>query len=362
MSFFKSLFGAKETPIQTYADFWNWFKDNEQKFFQSVKNQDDVMGKFLDKLGPKLDQLRPGYWFLTGMAEETTAELILTADGNLKMMAFVEEIVAAAPKLPNWKFTALKQADRKGNFSINMNGLTFDKTTIDFYPIQNPHTPDSIDIALVCKNASGADQKQIDMGVFLALENNIGELNAATLLDKIEIVAPEDAIEELVPFEKLESYIVWRQKEFIEKYDGVRHNTDKDNYSALTAELEDGSPLVATVNSDVLKWDSKASHPWIAVIVIKFDGEQNNGMPNEKNYTLMNEIEDKAMLELLDQDGYINVGRETARSVREVFFACVDFRKPSKVLDQLVQNYRGKIEIDFEIYKDKYWESFERFR
>ncbi len=53
--------------------------------------------------------------------------------------------------------------------------------------------------------------------------------------------------------------------------------------------------------------------------------------------------------------------RPTADRVREVYFACRDFRKPSKVLYKLGNDYADRIEISYEIYKDKYWQSFNRF-
>jgi len=42
----------------------------------------------------------------------------------------------------------------------------------------------------------------------------------------------------------LNETISWREKEFIEKYKGFRHNTDNDNYSALKATLKNGLPII----------------------------------------------------------------------------------------------------------------------
>ena len=67
------------------------------------------------------------------------------------------------------------------------------------------------------------------------------------------------------------------------------------------------------------------------------------------------------MSQLNDFDGYLNIGRETADGVRDIYFACKDFRKPSKVLEQIISNYSSELEIEYEIFKDKYWQSLERF-
>jgi hypothetical protein len=60
-------------------------------------------------------------------------------------------------------------------------------------------------------------------------------------------------------------------------------------------------------------------------------------------------------------DGYLSIGRQTADSVREIYFACKDFRKPSKVMHNIQMKYADQIEISFDLYKDKYWMSFNRF-
>lgn len=48
------------------------------------------------------------------MYNASTAELVVTADGDIKTFVWVEELIAAAPKLANWKFTALKPATGSG--------------------------------------------------------------------------------------------------------------------------------------------------------------------------------------------------------------------------------------------------------
>lgn len=151
------------------------------------------------------------------------------------------------------------------------------------------------------------------------------------------------------------------RKEFIEKYEGTRHNTENDGYATLEATFESGMPLIAVVNESLLTWDAKASHPWFLTITVQYDGENNNGMPNNRTYELMNEIEDAITAQLKDVDGYLNIGRETAKNVREVYFACKDFRKPSSVMQTIEKEYSQQIDISFDIYKDKYWQTVARF-
>jgi hypothetical protein len=108
-------------------------------------------------------------------------------------------------------------------------------------------------------------------------------------------------------------------------------------------------------------WDRKPSHPWIAGIQFTFSDNDNFGLPGETTYQLLGKIEDEILSEMKDFEGYLNVGRQTANNERIVYFACKDFRKPSKVFDRIQKKYSDRLGIDFDIYKDKYWQSFDRF-
>ncbi|MBJ6118107.1 DUF695 domain-containing protein [Pontibacter sp. BT310] len=361
MKLLRSMLQKEDKPVRSYEEFWAWFQKNERAFYQVVKNEGNLERDFFDKLSPKLADLKDGFFFLTGMYDDNTAELVLTADGTVRNFVFVEELVDAAPQIGNWRITAHKPAMPSEDFGINMQGYTFSAETLHFYPNLNPNYPDEIDITIVYDDFNEENKAAITNGVYIFLDNYLGELESATIIDNIVIAAKVEVQEELIPIAKLQAYLGWRQKEFVEKYEGVRHDTENDNHSMLEAELESGNTLLAVINTDLLEWDGKASHPWIMTVEIPYDGESNNGMPDDEIYKLLNEVEDEILAKLKDVDGYLNIGRQTADSMREIYFACKDFRKPSKVMHNIQMKYADQIEISFDLYKDKYWMSFNRF-
>jgi Family of unknown function (DUF695) len=361
VSILKSLLGKKEEPIHSYTDFWVWFQKNEKKFFSVVKNNNRIEKYFLNKLSPKLNKLRDGFFFLTGMCSDHTAELVLTADGNVKNIVFVEELVQAAPKMDRWKITALKPALDIKDVNISMDGQEFSEKKLSFYYSEEADYPDDIDITVVHEDFTEQNKTVITNGTFIFLDNYLGELDFVTTVDKIQIVGKAEAKKELIPISKLKAFLTWRQKEFIEKYEGTRHETENDNYAAFEAELENGCPLIAVINTDLLKWDAKASHPWIVQVNIKFDGKKRNGLPDDKTFKLLNEVEATITHHLKDSNGYLNVGRQTAESIREMYLACKEFRVPSKVLHQISLTIPPSLEFSYDVYIDKYWKSFERF-
>jgi hypothetical protein len=361
MNFLKKLFGKTNEPIKSYEDFWNWFEKNEKIFFNAVKQRRNIEKDFFDKLSLKLNELKDGFFYLTGMYNADTVELVLTADGAVKNIVFVEELVDAAPKIEGWKFTALKPALDGKDVGIEMAGYKFNTENLGFYSNEHGEYPDEIDITIVHKDFNEENKTTITSGTFIFLDNYLGELDFVTTIDNLKVISKEEAQKELIPVEKLKAYLTWRQKEFIEKYEGVRRNTENDNYSILEAKLKSGNALIATINTGLLNWDSKASHPWILKVEIKYDGKNNNGMPSTETLKLLDEIESKIVEELKDFEGYLNIGRQTADSVREIYFACKEFRKPSKVLHKIQNDHSNKVEISYDIYIDKYWQSFNRF-
>lgn len=343
-----------------YQEFWNWFAENSNSFYQAIKMHEGIEENFFDKLTPKLNEVRENIYFLTGMMNETNAELIFTPDGVIKNIAFVEDLVSVAPEIPNWKFTALKPETNIENIGIQMDDLVFNSETVSFYPNEHAEYPDEIDITIVHKNFSEENKEAITNGVYIFIDNYLGELNSVTTIDNMNVIGENDAKKETISIAKLKDYLIWREKEFLEKYEGTHKNTEDDNYNSLQAELENGMPFIAIVNSTILQWESKASHPWILSVEIDYEGDE-SGLPDEKIYDLMNDFEDEILAELTDAEGYLNIGRETADNLREIHFACKEFRKPSKTLYNLISKYEGKLNVDFHIYKDKYWQSFERF-
>jgi hypothetical protein len=95
------------------------------------------------------------------------------------------------------------------------------------------------------------------------------------------------------------------------------------------------------------------------VLTIPFESE--NGLPDERTADKLNDLEDAFMERLKDEDGFLNIGRDAGNNERSVYFACVDFRKPSKVAFELQQVYKDAVPFNYDIFKDKYWQSVSHF-
>ncbi len=365
MKILKNIFKKKEEaktpefPNLTIAEFWKWFLENERRFLKAVKSQNNIQLEFINPVFNKLNQIQKGAYLLTGMMDDNTAELIFTAEGNLMSFPYISELVKSSPQLENWQFTAFKPAMDFADFEINMGPKSFTSENIFFYPEIDENYPDEISIIITYTDSYGENQKQlVEHGAFIFVKNYLGEIKTVTQIDKLSFEHHVNADIELNPIGKLSDYIKWREKEFIEKYDGTIHNSDDSSYSSLEWKQED-HPIFGVVNTDLIRWDKKASHPWIMVIAIKFDKTENNGMPNHDSLQEFYHFEDKLRELLAEKDGYVNVAQITGLGEREIYYANKEYLTPIQVLEKMKSEVN--FEYEFEIFKDKYWKCMKHF-
>ncbi|MCQ9634864.1 DUF695 domain-containing protein [Chryseobacterium sp. WG23] len=343
-----------------YKDFWDWFLTMEKTFFKVVKEggQEAIEKDFFDIISPKLNQINKGYYFLTGMSDDSTAELIITVDGEIKNIVFAEELIEAAPKLKHWKITALKPAMDIQNVHVGIGDYKFSKDTIFFYSNEHEEYPDEIDLVFVYQGTA-ENKEVITTGICIFLDNFLGELNFATQIDTFTVIGIEQAGKELVPVEKLKDFLEWREREFIEKYKSTEWDDKEDEFSILRADLENSRPLIACINLSLLKYGARASYPWVSVLKTHYNGDDNDGLPEKEDFEKLNDIENKA-IEELKKNGYLYVGRESADNIKESFFVGKDFRQIAKVLKKIVQD-NPDYKMSFGIFKDKYWQYFKDY-
>ncbi|MDN3691162.1 DUF695 domain-containing protein [Chryseobacterium tructae] len=343
-----------------YKGFWDWFLTKEKDFYQIVAKggQEAIEKDFFDSMAPKLSQINGGYYFLTGMSDDSTVELILTADGEIRNIVFIEELIEAAPKLDHWKFTALKPEKKIDNVGVEMGEYNFSKDNIFFYSKEQEEYPDEIDIVFVY-DGNAENKDAITTGVCIFLDSFLGELNFATQIDTFTVIGRGQAQQELVPIEKLKDFLQWREREFTEKYKSIKRGDVEEEFSILRATLDNNRPLIACMNLPLLEYDAKASYPWISVLKFHYNGEANDGLPEKEDFERLSDIEDEA-IEDLKQKGYLYIGRESADNIKESYFAGKDFRQISKVFKTIKDNH-PEYKISFRIFKDKYWQYFKYY-
>lgn len=364
MSFLNKLFGKeiKGTEAITFEkkcnDFWDWFTTREKDFHAIVASNTRVVEDFMDEVMPKLKVINENFNMLVGgVSSGGVCEFIVTTDGVVKDIVFAEEFMASAPTLTGWSFIANKPAS--GDIGLQMNGYLFNSETVSFLPLKDENYPDEIALRFIVDGYKDEEESVVGNALYIFLDNYLGELETVTLIDYLEVRGKESLTGEEVPLNKLKEYLTYREAEFIEKYNGVKHNSDEDSHVVCQATLE-GLPYFISVNKTLLDWDKKMSYPWIVKVAIPYKGDQNK-LPQDRQFDFMNEIEDMILETNEDSSNLLFVVRETGNDVRVVYFVAQDFRKASKCVSQALSLYTDQENIDYSIYKDKYWFSLDKF-
>lgn len=173
-----------------YKTFWDWFAQHERTYFQAVQEGTRIQEDFFDDLSPALDAVKEGLYFQAGMADDHTAELIISAEGAIENIVFAEELVAAAPALAGWKLTALKEAvPNIEDIVIHMADYKFGASNIHFYPDDEAAYPDEIAITVTHADLTEENHATVENGTLIFLDTYLGELAFATLVDQVTIVS-----------------------------------------------------------------------------------------------------------------------------------------------------------------------------
>ncbi len=346
----------KELAAKLYADFWAWFAQNASSFHKIIKRGDftEMEEKFLDSVIPHVKAMNEDFTCMVGMIEDDIAELIVTPDGIVYAIPFVEEFIAAAPAIEGWTFTALKPniSDNDEGFGISMADYEFNAQTLSFYSPIDTAYPDSIQIILVHQDFKVADKEVLLHGAFIFLDNYLGELKVVTMIDDVEVSGKPTNGEELIPITKLKSFLEWKAKEVTEKYEKITHSTAHDSFKVVMGKYPDGRMLFGSFNEVLLEWDKTPAYPWIAEISMFFDEESE----------LIQEIDEELTALLPEVEGHLYIGRKTVGDRKDVYFACKDFRKPAFALREFIAKYEDDLQVEVSILKDKYWKAFQAFR
>ncbi|WP_166335755.1 DUF695 domain-containing protein [Sphingobacterium chungjuense] len=345
---------------EAISEFWEWFIKNEARFFNAVQ-AGNVEDGFFKLLAPRLSKLHPGIFFLTGLFG-SKAELVLTPDGNIKNIVFAEEIVSMAPVLPNWVFTALKPPTSIENASIQVGDYVFTKDNLHFFANEHRIYPDEIDLSIVYDDYNENADEIITSGIYIFLDNYLGELQSITLIDSVTVMGRDSADQELIPITSLQDFLTWRKTEFVEEYESNYASENNDSFSVYKGEIKGGFPLVAYMNTQLLEWENKPSRPYIIRISLEYQSTHADGIPDDETMIALNNLDEALVASLQDGSTYLYIGQQTGDGVREIYFVSKEFRICSKIINELLSEQAGDFIHSYDIYKDKYWQTFERYR
>jgi hypothetical protein len=195
--------------------FWNWFKNNHSAylFINQIEDKDEKE-RLLDNLMNSLHKYCDKLYFQIGGHPEEDQELIITAEGDVNYFGFVEELIAHAPALDNWKFIAFLQPNSNDDFYIDYEGIVLASKDMWFLPMDHEDSPSLIGLRVCIKNYDNLkDNEWMQPTVYKIIEAIVGEKAFALDIDYIEIdELPDDPKEDdMIELTGLLSYITWHK-------------------------------------------------------------------------------------------------------------------------------------------------------
>ncbi|TVZ60379.1 hypothetical protein NA63_2932 [Flavobacteriaceae bacterium MAR_2010_105] len=204
--------------MQKINDFWSWFQECHQELYNLHKFDYDLQIYYYLELNAKLEEYNKDIGFIIKFPESEKAELVITADGNPDGVLYVRNLIAAAPRLPNWNFTAFVQpmidvekCSQGNDIPYEFDGLTIKASDLKWLPFEHHEATDKWSLMIYIM---GYKQLMKDIGptlleeyIFIILQDLLGEF---IVYKRIERVYYDDLLFnqfELLPIHELPEYL-----------------------------------------------------------------------------------------------------------------------------------------------------------
>jgi hypothetical protein len=201
------------TRTSKEKQFWDWFKENNAKFFflnQIDDNQEKerLLNEFLEQLHTYDEHL----FFEIGGYPDETQELIISAEGDLEQFEKVERLVSQAPQLKDWRIIAFKPPAESG-FTIDYNGIKLSPKNLWFFPLENKKAPELLGLKIYLEDYNKTTEKDTLTAIYLVLDSLLGEKSSALDIQHVEIDQLPSTPEEqgLIELLELPKYIKWKK-------------------------------------------------------------------------------------------------------------------------------------------------------
>ena len=198
VSLFVLVFPActkKESPERK---FWDWFQVNSKRLHEFEKDQE----KIFNELDAEMDKVNKDLLFEFGPDQDGVREFTVSGGGVKAVFPAVKDLVAAAPKMKEWKIVAFRQP-KSLDYRIKFGDQ---ELTVDDFWFSHQKAPDNkTDIKVFIRGLNKENESVMHQLAFLFLDSAIGEYNVATKIGGIEFLpAPEKPEEKgLLPMRKL---------------------------------------------------------------------------------------------------------------------------------------------------------------
>ena len=195
---------------EAIEEFWCWFQAHRAELDVLT----DTATPFWDIALGQLKRLDKRLWFELSKPSDGVREFIITAEGHRDIFQLVDAIVAGAPRIPGWQFTALKPP-MGFDFTTTYEGIRFDPRAMWFLPLDCKSRPDDVGLRVGVPNLTHDIKRQASNAVAVILDTALGERAAALDIQHLEVFTLPASPESLgyIPLAELSGYIGSRRRQ-----------------------------------------------------------------------------------------------------------------------------------------------------
>lgn len=194
--------------------FWQWFEEKNKAYLFLSEVTPEVKEELMDAMQTQLHLYHKKLYFETGITDDDIPELIITAEGKSDYFEDVEYLIARAPKIGNWRFTAFIQPQGV-DFTMKYGDVALEPKEMWFMPLVHNEKPDLIGIRVCLQQYDMiSDKDGLVSIVYKILNTVIGEKSFALDIQFVDAgLLPDDPEEEgMFELWELPQYIKWKQK------------------------------------------------------------------------------------------------------------------------------------------------------
>ena len=158
--------------------FWQWFEQNSNRLFAFEADRDRV---FRD-LKAALHKVHKGLTFELGPVQDGKREFIVSADGIRERFPAVQNLVAAAPPLPQWMVIPFRPPKDIGGV-IEYEGHRVGSEDVWF---RSEADGDRIGLTLYVRGLTEENKRSVGGATFILLDSALGEFAVETRVGFIE--------------------------------------------------------------------------------------------------------------------------------------------------------------------------------
>jgi hypothetical protein len=294
------------------------------------------------------------------MPDKKTISLAFTlAENSITAIAFIEMLVKHKPEIEGWQFKAFKDPVAKPeSLLLRVNGIQIGSDNLFFVPLQDANYPDEINIGLVSSILTPKNQEVLVYGISSYVDMLLGDYQMVTAVDSFKIMLKSAVKQELIPIHKLGSFLKWREKELIEKYEPMPYDISQQKWEEFKARNAEGKNEIDVIlDTNLLRWEGLIAYHWEMRLVLPNGIAQGLGKPIAE----FSQFESMALDYITAEKGCLYLGKIIGADYSELYFACKEFRDSSHAGYYVSQLFTDEIPIPYDIKRNRYRKELQQY-